>query len=232
MQADDNDIQFERTLTAALYRAAELDYEPIGTGDHIAPARRPSLRFRRRMRALLRNPRGYVRNLRRGARARALRAAAAALVALVVFLGAAVAVSPAVRATVVGFVASWLSDRTEYFIPEAGEIGGWSFGYIPKGFELIDAPALDGQYLYIYENADSVPLSILITAGRVIVDNEHSDHYRTTIKGNAADVYVSNTHLYPSQIVMYIEPERVFVCISSEIAIDELIKVAENVRKK
>ena len=60
------DEEFDELLTASLYRATELDYmADMPSDEELDKMIQPSLRFQRRMKALLRNPKRYIRSIRR-----------------------------------------------------------------------------------------------------------------------------------------------------------------------
>ena len=109
-----SDAEFDILLTKAIYRAAKLDYCAAPTDDELDEIIHPSLRFRRRLKAMLSNHGRYIRSYRRPIYLRVLRTAAIFLIAFTVLLGAAMAVSPTVRAAVTDFVRSWFEDRTIY----------------------------------------------------------------------------------------------------------------------
>jgi len=228
------DAEFETRLVASLYRAAELDYmADIPSDDELDRIIQPSPKFQRRMRAMLKNPSGFVRSRQRPVYLRVLRIAAAIVISFVVLLSAAMVVSPTVRAAVVDFVRSWFEDRTEYKTQDVPVGTGWTFGYIPEGFELageMDIPTeLVHQYVNSNDNSDS--LMIIISTGQEMVDNEHSTYYQATIAGHAADIYESNDPLYPSMIVIYYDSAGVIITLDAFFNINELIKIAGNISK-
>jgi hypothetical protein len=225
-----DDAGFEKLLTAALHRAAELDYEDAISDEELALAVQPSQRFQRKMKNLLRNPPRHIRNQRRPIYLKMLRSAAAVFVAVTVLFGAVMAASPTVRAAVVNFVRTWLEDRTIYETPDRDMYGDWTFGYIPEGFVLIEEFDTEAHFIHIYQNDDSISISITISSGKQVVDNEHSVFYETTINGNAADIYESNNPEYPNVIVMYYETTGVVITLVSEIDVSQLIRIAENIR--
>jgi hypothetical protein len=225
-----NDDNFDKLLTSALYRAAELDYGDMPSDEELEMTVQPSQRFRRKMKNLLRNPRRHIRSQRRPVYLKVLRSAAAVFIALTILFGAAMAASPTVRAAVVGFFRTWLEDRTIYEIPTRDLDSEWTFGYIPEGFELVEKLLMEfQQHVYIYQNSDSARIGIVISSGKQIVDNEHSDFYQITINGNPADVYETNDPLHPSIVVMYDKANGVFITFNAEIEISEIIKIAENI---
>ena len=225
-----SNAEFDKLLVTALYRAAELDYCTVPTDDELDALVQPSLRFSRRINALLKDQHRYIRNHRRPVYMKVLRAAAAILIAFTVLLGTAMAVSPTVRAAVVNFVRSWFEDRTIYQTPERNLGKIWIFEYIPEGFELYEDISNEIQALYIYIDSVGTTISISISTGRQGVDNEHSFFSQTIINGNAADVYESYDSQYPNMVIMFDDREGVFITLVSEIEIDELIKIAENIK--
>jgi hypothetical protein len=227
-----SDAEFDELLTAALYRAAEFDEMDTPSDEELEELVQPSLLLQRKMNRLLRNPRAYVRKQRRPISVNIIRIAAAFIVLFTVLLGAAMAVSPTVRATVVNLIRSWLYDRTIYQVPPHNLVLAreWTFEYIPDGFELIEQRATEHHRLFVWENYDPTEILITITTGNLIVGSEHSDIYTTVINGKVTDVYVSNDIEYGNTIVMHDNVNEVLVSLASYIDLDELIKIAEGIR--
>ena len=222
---------FDIKLTAALYRAAELDYV-MPPDDTLTRIIQPSQRFRRKINTLLRRASiSPKRNQRKPIYLRALRTAAAILLVLTMMLGVAMTVSPTVRAVVIDFVRSWFSDRTLYQTSD-GPIGdGWTIGYIPKGFELVGEIHHDIQLTHIYENETAEVIFIDISTGQGIVDNEHSVFSQVIINGHKADVYEGISQDDNNIIVMYDDTAGVIITLSSVFDINELIKIVENISR-
>ena len=223
-----DDIEFEKRLTSALYRAAELDYTDT-QDETLEHSVLPSLRFQRRMRGLVKSPTRYVKNQRRPIYIRVLRTAAAVLIIFTMTLGAAMAVSPTVRAAVVDFVRSWFEDRTEYKTTPGLLERDWTFGYIPEGFELEAEMENELQVFRVYSNINSERIFIDIGAGQGFIDNEHSVFYQLTINSSLVDVYESISEEYYNIIVIYDDFSGSIINIISSIDIDEIIKIAENI---
>jgi len=224
-----DDAIFEELLTSALYRASELDYEDMPSDKELNRTVRPSLRFKRKMNVLLRSPVKHDSNQRRPIYFRVLQTAAAVIVAFTVLLGATMAVSPTVRAAVIDFVRSWFEDRTEYWTPDGPLEGNWRFNYIPAGFTLADEMVNELQIFRVFENEASDRIFIAISAGKTVIDNEHSVFYSTVIKGHDADIYESSDPQYPSIVMIHDAAAGVFITISAEVDLGELIKIAENI---
>ena len=225
-----NDAEFDKLLTSALYRAAELDYIDSLSDEELEREVQPSPRFKRRMGALLRNPNRYARAQRRPLYLKVLRSAAAVFVAITVLFSGAMAVSPTVRAAVVNFVRTWFEDRTVYETPARDMHQDWTIGYIPQGFVLVEEEYNEFRFFNVYQDNDGNLIYITISSGKLIVDNEHSEFYEIIINGNATDVYESNDPEYPSIVIVHDETSGVFITLIAEIDAGELIRIAENIR--
>jgi hypothetical protein len=225
-----SDAEFDILLTKAIYRAAKLDYCAAPTDDELDEIIHPSLRFRRRLKAMLSNHGRYIRSYRRPIYLRVLRTAAIFLIAFTVLLGAAMAVSPTVRAAVTDFVRSWFEDRTIYQTSGHELDREWVFEYIPEGFELSDRIINEIKQFSVYQDSNGVYIFIIISSGKQTIDNEHSDFYQTRINGKAADIYESNVRAYPNTVLVYDDRSDVFITLVSEIDIDEIIKIAEHIK--
>jgi hypothetical protein len=225
-----DDALFDELLTAALYRASELDNTTMPSDDELNNIIEPTAKFQHKMNKLINNPYKYVRNKQRTPLYNIMRGAAAFFIAFTLLFGTTMAVSPTVRAVVIDFVRSWLTDRTEYWVPEKDVDNEWTFGYIPDGFKLIAEQINEAVIMQIYQrDEDLMYLTITISSGRQIIDNEHSDYYQTIINGRIADIYESNNPLYPSIIVMYEIVTNKLITLTSDLNLSELIKIAENI---
>jgi len=223
-----DDAKFDALLTAALYRASEIDYADMPSDEELEIIIQPSLGFQRKLNALLRAPKRYIRKQRKPVYLRALQYAASVVLALAVLLGVSMVVSPTVRASVINFVRSWLEDRTEYWTPEQELNYEWSPRYIPDGFELIMQHNYEAGTLRLYQNGDATMIHIVISRGKQIFDNEHSVLYQTEINGHAVDVYESNNPQYQNIVVIHDAAAGIIISIMSVIELNELLKIAEN----
>jgi len=224
-----DNANFDKLLTDALYRAAELEYMEKPTNDVLDKKNQPSKQFKKKITIMLRNPQSYIRNLKRPVYLRVIRAAAVVLIAFTVLFGTTMAVSPTVRAAVVAFVRTWFEDRTIYQIPDRELNEGLTFGYIPEGFVLVEEIDLDLQLIYVFQDIDSTIIYITVSSGSLTIDNEDSFYYRTTINGFPAEVYESTDDEKPSVLVVHKENTGIFITLVSKINTSELIKIAENI---
>jgi len=226
------DENFDSLLTEALYKAAELDYGAIPTDDELDKIIKPSLQFQHKIKSLLRNNKASL-SKHKSAIIKFIQSAAAVLIICTVLLGTLMLVSPTVRAAVVDFVRSWFEDRTEYYTPDSNYNidKEWVFEYIPDGFELLDVSKTELQLFHVYQNSDNSLLMISISDGRQAIDNEHSELSHAVLEnGNSVDIYESNDFIYPSIIIVFDETSRLIITITSELPINELLMIAENIK--
>jgi len=230
---DNNDVKFDRLLTAALYRAAEIDYGDIPSDEELEQILHISPRYKSKMKLLFNKRKNAAQKQKRPIIAKIMQTAAVILVTFSILLGTLMAVSPTVRAMVVDFVRSWLEDRTEYYTPSQNFDPNkeWVFEYIPEGFELIDSYKTDLHLFNVYKNPEDTLLMIFISDGKQIIDNEHSIFSQSELEnGNLIDIYESNDPDYPNNIVIFDASANLLITITSEVSIDELIKIAENIK--
>ena len=224
-----SDEEFEQLIVTALYIVSERECAGAPSDEELEQLIQPSPHSQRRMNAIIRNPNKYIRNYRRPLYLKVLRNAAAVFIVITILLGAAMAVSPTVRAAVIDFVRSWFEDRTEYWTPDNPLDGNWSFNYIPQGFNKVMDMTNEIQIVQIYENEATTLISIEISAGQKAIDNEHSVFYQTVISGRTVHVYEAISTNYNSILVIYDKTEGVFITLTSPIPINELIRIAENI---
>jgi len=224
-----DDAYLDKLLTDALYRAAELDYMEEPTEEELDNIIHPSNQFKRKMSTLLRNPQSYIRSHQKPVIIRVIRVAAAVFVACIVLFATTMAVSPTVRAAVVGFVRTWFEDRTTYQIPDRDLSAGLTFSYIPDGFVLLEEIDLDIQLIYIFQSVDSITINVTVSSGKLIVDNEDSFYYSTTTNDFPVEVYERIDDEKLNVIIVHHESRGVYITLESEIEVAELLLIAESI---
>jgi len=222
-----SDKEFEQLLVTALYIVSERECAGMPTDEELEQLIQPSPHSSRRMKSIIRNPNRHIRNYGRPIYLKVFRNVAAVLVAMSLLLGAAMSVSPTVRAAVIDFVRSWFKDRTEYWTPGNSSAYEWSFGYIPEGFELSLLDEVESNSYRVYENDNAEAIIISISRGTRTIDNEHSTFYETEINGREVDVYESNNPEYQNMIVVHDRKTGMVISIISELHISEILKIAE-----
>ena len=110
------EVEFDKLLTAALYRAVKLDYADMPSGEELDKTVQPSEDFKQKMKTLLQNPKKSIQSKHRPKRPlyfKILRVAAAVLITFTLLIGSAMVVSPTVRAAVINIVRTWFSSPNE-----------------------------------------------------------------------------------------------------------------------
>ena len=115
-----------------------------------------SHRYLRNRTRLLADPFGWAKRMARPVWKRAARTAACVLLACLVTLGGLMAVSPAVRAAVLGWFHQVQEDLVTFINPKRTVAedppGGWRLSEIPEGFVLTDvSPKESSGYWRYYE---------------------------------------------------------------------------------
>lgn len=228
--------EFDAVLRAALLDANWADFSGVIEGARETPVFSP--RFLAWEQAFLAAPFAFARRKARPAWKKALRAAACVLLALSLALGAAM-LNPSARARIVHTVETWFAEYTSFTFtgPAGGEAlpGDWRPTYVPEGFRETDSVVRGRQTRVTYENADGVFIRLVYTpatqGSKFSLDNEHSDHKQIAIGEHTADLFISNTEGYFSDIIWVDEDSGIAFWIYSEIDYHELINMAESMER-
>ena len=159
------------------------------------------LRSRMRMRS---DPFGWARRLARPAWRRAARTAACVLLASLVALGSLMAVSPTVRAAVLGWLHQVREDLVTFVNPDRRPAedppGGWRLSEVPEGFRLTDLSPRESSGWWRYDDADSSAQLWLFVytpeAGEVAANlkdtlDAEENHAAAEVQGYEADLFRS-----------------------------------------
>lgn len=222
--------ELDDLLRAALLRANSPAVMGLGEEEpHFSPA------FERKMDRLLADPFRRAKKALRPLWARALSSAAAILLVSAVTLSALM-VNPTARAWVERVITEWSEVATRFIFQGAAEriAVGWTAEYLPEGFVLTEETELfEHSLFYQYESADGGVIRFdcfPIGSGMVTsIDSEHSDPEPLTIQGGPATLHRSNTPGKPNYLTWTDVGETTWFCLTSELAPEELIKIAESV---
>lgn len=147
------DQELDRIMRRVLIDSMKLEEE----GEDKGPVFEPSLRHRRRMRAMLANPLGWLRGRERPPWRQAVRRAAVFLVVCGMTLAGAMAFSPAARTAMV----RWVVERSGYDIDYiyAGEgseeaLPQYEITALPEGFVETERDTAPSLVAVTYENGD------------------------------------------------------------------------------
>ena len=145
------DQELDRIMRRVLIDSMKPEEEREDNG----PVFAPSLRHRRRMRAMLANPSGWLRGRERPLWRQAVRRAAVFLVVCGMTLAGAMAFSPAARMAMVRWVVERSGNDIDYVYsgeqsPEA--LPQYEIKALPEGFVETERDVLPGLEVVIYEN--------------------------------------------------------------------------------
>ena len=159
--------------------------------------------LRGRMR-LLSDPFGWAKRMARPVWRRAARTAACVALACLVALGSLMAVSPAVRAAVLGWLHQVREDLVIFFNPDRHPAedppAGWRLSEVPEGFELTDLSPKESSGWWQYDDADSsaqlwfsvyTPEAGEVSANVEDTVNAEDGHTSVEVQGYEADLFQS-----------------------------------------
>lgn len=224
--------ELERRIREALLLAAQAESDYLLPGEAEQVPLPPG--FVRRMRPLLSDPFGRKRRLRR----RAGHCAAAVALAAALTAGTVLAVSPEARAWVRSILVEILEEYTTIrFVHESdgqtGELGEWTPTWLPEGYELVEIVNLGTRTRSTYANGDGNMIYFEYSTPETIssFNNEHHEEMEVWINGCSGYMLQAVEPGYMSSLTWYHQPSGSVFSLLGEISSDELIKIAECVRK-
>ena len=159
--------------------------------------------LRGRMR-LLSDPFAWAKRMARPVWRRAARTAACVALACLVALGSLMAVSPTVRAAVLGWLHQVREDLVIFFNPDRHPAedppAGWRLSEVPEGFELTDLSPKESSGWWQYDDADSsaqlwfsvyTPEAGEVSANVEDTVNAEDGHTSVEVQGYEADLFQS-----------------------------------------
>lgn len=147
------DRELDRIMRRVLIDSMKLEEEGEGSG----PVFEPSLRHRRRMRAMLANPLGWLRGRERPLWRQAVRRAAVFLVVCGMTLAGAMAFSPAARTAMVRWFVERSGNDIDYIYAGEGSeeaLPQYEITALPEGFVETERDVLPGLVDVVYQDAD------------------------------------------------------------------------------
>ena len=153
---------------------------------------------------LLADPFGWAKRMARPVWRRAARTAACVALACLVTLGGLMAVSPAVRAAVLGWLHQVREDLVTFVNPErtAAEDapGGWRLSEVPEGFVLTDLSPRESSGTWQYDEPETgarlwfsvyTPEAGEVTTNVEDTRNAEDTHTTVDVQGYEADLFQS-----------------------------------------
>ena len=220
-------------ITDAMLREAAAEAERFMLA-HLPEVQEPhvfSKRFERKMQKL-------ISRMKHPIRYQVKRYVAAILIAVILLFGTIFAVSPEVRATVIGWVRSTFLEFFQYSNDDTSKpvIAEYELTIIPEGYRQLNIIDKEDGKTYLYVNSDGSFLDFTyayaIGANDLYADTEDYVQHSTTINGLNADMYLSKVEDETSLIVWQDPLENILFSISLKADKTELIKLAESVQKR
>lgn len=232
------DVEFRELVRSALLEATRREYAYILEAENL-PHPDFSPRYLRERARLLADPFGYARRRARPLWKKAVRTAACILLCAGIAFGGLMAFSPEARAWVAQIVAEWRETHTEYTFtgaPEPGaDVGVWRPGYVPEGFEEVLQIQESNFGHILYENQGGENIRFFYASMEqginFSMDNEHSKYVQTSVHDCPAELYISNTEGESNHLLWYNENKKTVYQLSSQLDYQELITMAESIKK-
>lgn len=226
MQESRNFVITDETLRAAAEEVAMAMLNNIPKETHSFSAR-----FEKKMQRLLRRAKHPVFY-------QVMRYAAVIVLAVTVLFGAVFAVSPTVRAAVIGWVQSVFHEFYKYSSEETTPPDVEYEYYLPESFDdyslLTTIDEIDGK-TYIYASTTGMMLQFSYVYGgktSMYVNSDNMERFGTVIGELAADVYISKTGTETNVIVWQDPSNDVLLVLSAFADKEELPQLAEKVQKR
>lgn len=220
-------------ITDAMLREAAAEAERFMLA-HLPEVQEPhvfSKRFERKMQKL-------ISRMKHPIRYQVKRYVAAILIAVILLFGTIFAVSPEVRATVIGWVRSTFLEFFQYSNDDTPKpvIAEYEMTIIPEGYRQLNVIDKKDGKTYLYVNSDGSFLDFTyayaIGANDLYTDTENYVQHSTTINGLNADIYISKVEDETSLIVWQDTSENILFHISAKANKAKLIELAESVQKR
>ncbi len=190
-----------------------------------------SARFEKKMQRLLRRAKHPVFY-------QVMRYAAVIVLAVTVLFGAVFAVSPTVRAAVIGWVQSVFHEFYKYTSEETTPPDVEYEYYLPESFDdyslLTTIDEINGK-TYIYASTTGMMLQFSYAYGgktSMYLNTESTDIYKGTVSGKPADIYISKNDMETNAIVWQEPSNNVLLILFAFADQEELPQLAEKVQKR
>ena len=228
------DQELDRIMRRVLIDSMKPGEERAGEDN--SPVFAPSRRHKRRMRAMLANPSGWLRGRERPLWRQAVRRAAVFLVVCGMTLAGAMAASPAARMAMVRWVVERSGNDIDYVYsgeqsPEA--LPQYEIKALPEGFVETERDVLPGLEVVIYENesGDILYLDYIYMRQGALTsfDTSDADVFDVTVGQLSGTFFKART---PGNMntLRWIDPDlNIHFSVDGCFDLDDLLHIAESV---
>ena len=224
---------FDEVLRQALLDANWRQWQPLWEGAE-EPEFSPD--YRRWRLRLLSDPFGWVKKQLRPLWARVLRTAACLLLASAVALGSLMAVSPTVRAAVLGWLREITGDTMRYFYGEEAEMeaypSNWRISWLPDGWRLVNMDR--NSWMYEGPEEQGILIFSCYTPGNTnlitnVGDVDDAEAVRSTVAVGeySADYYESEGY----RVLLWENEDEVLFILRADTtwAAEDFFRIAESI---
>ena len=231
------DQELDTLMRRVLLDSLKLDAESTASGEL---AFEPTPRYQRQMAEMVKDPLKWERRRARPLWKNVAQKAAVILLVFSLSLGSLMAVSPTVRAAVVGWVTEWYETQVVYrFSGEqlSGEMPQYEITNLPEGYvedERVDWPTYI-SIIYRKANDENAPWIYLryvyMQQGTVNnIGTEGADIIPVTVNGIEGQLYLARNPDESDSTITWIDPDKnIAFIVDAALDADSILHIAESV---
>ena len=219
----------DEQLAQAAAELANAIYESTPTSE--VPAHQFSKRFEKKMSRLIQKANHPILY-------KFLRAAACFLLVMTIGFGSIMTVNAEAREFIAGWVKEQYKSFTRYFFSneaESTESVKYQLGWLPDGCEFVTSFEIDGGETYFYTDERETLIHFTYTSDtkttQVFVSSDGYTIESVLVNGCPSDIYIAKNAEETNTIVWMNADKNVLFIISGDFTADELIKIAESIKK-
>lgn len=167
-----------------------------------------------------------------------LRAAACFLLVMTIGFGSIMTVNAEAREFIAGWVKEQYKSFTRYFFSneaESTESVKYQLGWLPDGCEFVTSFEIDGGETYIYIDDQDMLIQFTYVSGtnnlQAFVSSDGYVKESVLVNGCPSDIYIAKNAEETNTIVWMNADKNVLFIFSGGFTADELIKIAESIKK-
>ena len=230
--------ELNKILATALGDAVYLQY--CEAMRHPIPVSPPSRRYQRAVRRMLKDPLRYAADYGRPVWFKALRTAAAVILALLVTFGTAMTIPP-VRAAVVKCFTTWYEEHISVRFPGDTSAAAttnpdnWNLAAIPEGYTetvLIDS-VYHKKVIYTHDTEPTLYFYVYLTtsSGNLRTDIEKSTQSIITLNGHNAYCFDGKTEEDFNTLIWYDKTQTYAFRLGGKVEMQMLLGIAYSLTK-
>ena len=179
-----------------------------------------------------------IRNAKHPTLYKFLRTAACFLLVMTIGFGSIMTVNAEAREFIAGWVKEQYKSFARYFFPneaESTESVKYQLGWLPDGCEFVTSFEIDGGETYIYTDEQETLIHFTYTSEtnntQAFVSSDGYVSESVLVSGYPGDLYLANNPNDTSTIVWINTEKNVLYIVSGDFNAEELIKIAESIKK-